>query len=69
MSNRTYLKIPHARVCVKPGVKCWPVAHANSCSSASRPVLTQTRRDGPIWAHFVAGARLVYIKYTAAIAV
>jgi len=26
-------------------------------------------RDGPIWAHFVAVARLVYVKYTAAIAV
>jgi hypothetical protein len=27
-----------------------------------------TRRDGPIWAHFVAVERLVYVKYTAAIA-
>ena len=26
-------------------------------------------RDGPIWTHFIAGARLVYVKYTAAIAV
>jgi hypothetical protein len=34
-----------------------------------RPVLTATRRDGPIWAQFVAVARLVYVRYTAAITV
>jgi hypothetical protein len=28
-----------------------------------------TRRDGLIWAHFIAVARLVYVKYTAAIVV
>jgi hypothetical protein len=28
-----------------------------------------TRRDGPLWPHFVAVVRLVYMKYTATIAV
>jgi hypothetical protein len=33
------------------------------------PVLVATRRDGPLQAQFVAVARQVYVKYTAAIAV
>jgi len=28
-----------------------------------------TRKDGPLWPHFIAVARLLYVKYTAAIAV
>jgi hypothetical protein len=38
-------------------------------SRAGEAVLTSTQRDGPVWAHFVAVARFVYVKYTAANAV
>ena len=37
--------------------------------ASPRPVLTPTRRDLAVWAHFIAVARLVYVKYMAAIAV
>jgi hypothetical protein len=70
---RTYLRIPHARVDVRrPSDVAWTEHRQREKAMQIRSfeaVLTSPRRDGPIWVHFVAVARLVYAEYTAAIAV
>ena len=69
---RTYLNIPHVCVGAKTGIDtlvAWALRTRTIGFLQLRAVLAPTRRDGPIWAQFVAVVRLVYIKYTAAIAV
>src|SRR3954454_2249973 len=61
LRSRTYLTIAHARVCVKTGVQCCTGRICEVTQLRQQPVLMQTRKDGPIWAHFVAVARLVYV--------
>jgi hypothetical protein len=72
--SRTYLRIPHARVDIKAGAHlCCGLSAITEVADhmilLSGPVLAPPEGPRPLWAHFVAAARLVYVKYTATVVV